>query len=219
MPYGTSNTPVTTTRCRSSGPFGPHSPSANGSNADPAAAGAGAVPGRAAIRIGARQRVVRLHRHARHAPLELEGQRVVPRLVDPDRILTSRQVVRHAEHPLEVVGQHAPAVDDRVDVQLCASRCAPRRACSRPRRSCSPPARARSRVRLVGARIDHVRVEPLARRAERQRVALGRLRRKRIDAEAVVGQLADADGRVRQRGQRVQRPRFCEMMSRPLPRC
>ena len=65
-------------------------------------------------------------------------------------------------------------------------------------------------VRLVGSRIDHVDVDPLALGSERQPVAFGRLRRRRVDAEPVRGQLPDANRRVRQRGERVERPpRLC----------
>ncbi len=60
-------------------------------------------------------------------------------------------------------------------------------------------------VRLVGARIDHFRIDPLALRAERQPVAFGRLRRNRVDAEPVRRQLADADGGVGQRSKGVER--------------
>ena len=49
-----------------------------------------------------------------------------------------------------------------------------------------------------------VRADPLTGGIGRQRASLGGLRRKRIDAEAVCRQLADANRRIRQHGQRVQ---------------
>ena len=59
-------------------------------------------------------------------------------------------------------------------------------------------------VHVVLARIHNVRTQPLTGGVGRQRVPFGGLRRKRIDAEAVRGQFAAANRRIRQDGQGVQ---------------
>ncbi len=59
---------------------------------------------------------MRLKGDPRQTPLQLEGQRVILRLVDRREDPDIAQVVRIPEHTEEIVCEHATPIDDRVDV-------------------------------------------------------------------------------------------------------
>ena len=69
------------------------------------------------MRIGARQRVVRLNRRAREAPLEFEGEHVHLGLADRRLDIDLAEHVGPPIDPGEVRGQHPHAVDHGIDVQ------------------------------------------------------------------------------------------------------